>query len=129
MEHTTAQTRDFQINLDCELDRQSKLQEAFETREDGYSYIDHFECKGRLEMMKDWQMLPASYWKDNPGTPVGRCFTPTRDGRTDERPIREPDWNTERWCKDQPTVMPIKVNARGVRGCATPTEDWTPPKR
>lgn len=109
-----ANRREFQVSIVCEMNRQQKLQNEYERRED--SYMDPTRCKKeQLVYTQNWNKKDPKFWMDNPGTPVAYCVM--SDGT--KRPTREPGWLTKEECETLPSQkgIPIYHNTRGILGC------------
>jgi hypothetical protein len=118
-EYTTATNRDFEVNLECETQRQATLQSEFERREGSLPYMNYSACKGKghvLQINHGWQARSLDYWKAHPGEPVATCYIVAEGGRSDTHKLREPNWLPENECG---RIWPIDISTspRGVRGC------------
>nr|WP_295467533.1 hypothetical protein [Mesorhizobium sp.] len=120
----------FEVGLLCEIGRQANLANeqqvshaSYGSREDSLDFVDSFNCKKpwTAEYMPGWQDLPASYWKSHPDQAVGKCIGPSRDGRREEKKLREPNWLTAGHCEILHPDRSITTNKRGIRGCNVPT--------
>jgi hypothetical protein len=118
-EYTKASVNAFEVAIDCETERQAKLQEECEGREDYEPYKDFSWCAApkTVQLMPDWEKRSPEFWKLNPKEPVAWCFVPARDGRTDSFPLREPKWHTAKQCSESLDGLAVSVSARGAKGC------------
>ncbi len=112
-ENTSATVQPFIVRMECEIDRQAKLEKDFEARED--TCIPQSRCMQPPDFLSDWQQRPSSYWQANPQQHIGTCVVSIRDVREDRRCVREPDWHTASECKDY--GRDPKLNIRGLLGC------------
>ncbi len=121
VEYGNTTTEAFMVGIECELERQAKLESEFELREDFFPYMNEEDCKAPATIRRNtgWESKTLQYWKDNPKEPVGWCDKPARDNRTDSRPLREPNWHSTKECTEDilGLAKPIGVSKRGVRGC------------
>lgn len=118
-EYTTATVREFEVDIRCELDRQMRLRRDFIFREDTSDYMNIEQCRppAKVRMNTGWERKSLQYWKAHPDEPVGWCDIPAKDGRTDTKKIRQPNWLPGSQCEILQPSATITVSSRGVRGC------------
>ena len=124
VEHASARIEPFIVRMECEIQRQQKLEDEFESREDKFPYMDAEECKApwTVSMTQGWEKHPSSYWQQHEQEPVGYCVGPMRDNRQDRRPLRQPHWYPVEECQRISDIVgkeyQVGVSRRGVRGCS-----------
>ncbi len=116
-EGTSATVQPFIVNIQCEIERQAKLEKELEHRED--VCVSQSKCRGPIQFSPNWRQYPLSYWKANPQQVIGGCAIsddPRDAGRARQQHcVRDQNWHTASECSDYGKGS--SINGRGLLGC------------